>query len=406
MATFQYQGRDANASKIQGEIEAANEKTALNQLKSDGVIVIKLVEVSTQTNQRGSLTFTKKTVSLDELILLTRQLYALTKAGVPIIRTLKGLADTTKNETLAASLNGISESLVSGMDLASSFGQHPKIYSKIYISMVHIGESTGRLDEALKKLIYHLELERETRKRIKSALRYPIMVVSAIAIAITVITLFVIPQFSNLFAKLGADLPLPTIILMKTSTFMVNYWWLVFGVFIAAFFGIRQYIKTDDGELWWAKFRITVPLLGPIFKRIALARFSRSFAMMLSAGVPLLKSLSIVAEAVGNRYIGEHIDSMRQGIERGERISSTAASTGMFTPLVMQMIAVGEETGSVDQLLNEVADFYEQEVDYDLKQLSDAIEPILIVFLGGVVLVLALGVFLPMWDMGKAALGN
>ena len=249
-------------------------------------------------------------------------------------------------------------------------------------------------------------MERETRKRVKSALRYPIMVISAMAIAMVVITMFVIPSFSSVFNKLGADLPFATQILIGISEFMQNWWHMLLAGLVLTYIGFSQFIKTDDGAVWWDRVKLKIPLLGSIFERVALARFSRSFSMMLSAGVPILSTLSIVAGSVGNFYIGRAITSMATGVERGEQLTNTAMQTGLFTPLVLQMMSVGEETGAIDKLLDEVADFYEQEVDYELKQLADAIEPILLVFLGALVLLLALGVFLPVWELSGAVSGN
>ena len=227
-------------------------------------------------------------------------------------------------------------------------------------------------------------------------------VMSAMFLAITVINILVIPSFSSVFEKLGADLPITTRILVASSEFTINYWWAVLIVVIGSVVAWRRYVKTPEGLLWWDTKKLNLPLFGSLFKRIALSRFSRSFAMMLSSGVPILKGLSIVAESVGNKSIGTAIEDMYRGVERGERLTSTAAATGLFTPLVLQMMSVGEETGSIDTLLDDVADFYEEEIDYELKQLADSIEPILLVFLGVLVLILALGVFLPIWELSGA----
>lgn len=402
MADFKYTGRDNSGQQVTGQIAAANQTAAMSQLQSKNIIITRLTE-ATEEKKSAELSFSvKKKITLDDQVLLTRQLYALTKAGIPIIRALNGLAESTDNESLAEVLNAVANSLVSGSELATAFRQFPKIFSPIFISMIHVGENTGRLDLAFQKLTAHLELERETKKRIKSATRYPLFVVSAIMLAMTVINVMVIPNFASVFAKMGADLPIATQILMASSEFTINYWWLILIVMVGGTLSWLHFIKTPDGHLWWDTQKLRLPLFGSLFKRIALSRFSRSFSMMLSAGVPILKGLSIVAESVGNKSIGVAIEDMYRGVERGERLTSTAAATGLFTPLVLQMMAVGEETGSVDSLLDDVADFYEEEIDYELKQLADSIEPILLVFLGGLILVLALGVFLPIWDLSGA----
>jgi MSHA biogenesis protein MshG len=406
MSDFKYTGRDSTGQQVSGELEAVSRGAAISQLQLKKIILTSLIE---QTLEPKSIEFSftpKKKITLDDQVLLTRQLYALAKAGIPIIRALNGLAESSDNEQLSEVLNAVAVSLVSGSELATAFRQFPKIFSPIFISMIHVGENTGRLDLAFQKLTAHLELERETKKRIKSATRYPLFVVSAIMLAMTVINIMVIPSFASVFAKLGADLPFATRILMFTSEMTINYWWLILLVTIGGGYAWLRFIKTPVGLLWWDTKKLRLPLFGSLFKRIALSRFARSFSMMLSSGVPILKALSIVAESVGNKSIGVAIEDMSRGVERGERLTSTAAATGLFTPLVLQMMSVGEETGSVDTLLDDVADFYEEEIDYELKQLADSIEPILLVFLGGLVLVLALGVFLPIWDLGGAASGK
>ncbi|MBE0482529.1 MAG: type II secretion system F family protein [Bacterioplanes sp.] len=402
---FDYRGRDAKGNKVTGHLTAPSSQAALASLEEKQIIVLALDErrLVEKTASSSSWSFKRQCITIEEQILFTRQLYALTKAGVPIIQALTGLAESAQNPLLTDVLQRIAQSLIAGSDMVSAFRQFPEIFSPIYLSMIHIGENTGQMDKSLLNLIAHLELERETRKRMSSALRYPIMVMLAMGVALSVITLFVIPSFSSVFAKLGADLPLATRILMAVSSFAQQYWWLMGISGVVAFFGFRAWTNTLEGGLWWDAKKLRLPLLGTIFERIALGRFSRSLAMMMSAGVPILQSLKIVADSVGNRHVARAILAMRSGVERGDRLTNTASATGLFTPLVLQMMAVGEETGSVDRLLNEVAEFYEQEIDYELKQLADAIEPILLVFMGLLVLMLALGVFLPIWELGAAS---
>lgn len=406
MPDFQYSGRNESGQLVDGKLTAANQAAAMSQLQGQKIVITRFSETEEDAKSVEFNFSRPKKITLDDQVLLTRQLYALTKAGIPIIRALNGLAESTDNNRLAEVLNAIADSLISGSELATAFRQFPKVFSPIFVSMIHVGENTGRLDLAFQKLTAHLELERETKKRIKSATRYPLFVISAIVMAMTVINVMVIPNFASVFAKMGADLPVATQFLIASSDFTVNYWWLILLVVGGSGFAWYKFIKTPDGLLWWDTKKLRLPLFGSLFKRIALSRFSRSFAMMLSSGVPILKGLSIVAESVGNKSIGLAIEDMYRGVERGERLTSTAAATGLFTPLVLQMMSVGEETGSVDALLDDVADFYEEEIDYELKQLADSIEPILLVFLGVLILVLALGVFLPIWDLSGAMGGK
>lgn len=404
MPKFNYIGRKSSGEKVEGVIEASNSNAAATMLQSQQLIPVRIEPAVEETSNEIDLQqfLPKPKVTLDDLSMFCRQMHALTRSGMPIVRAITGLAETSKNETLAEVLNDIASNLVTGMALATAMHQHEELFSEIFISMIHVGESTGKLDEAFKKLVDHLELERETRSRIKQAMRYPMTVVLSISVALMVINLFVIPQFSKVFKKLGADLPVPTQILIATSEFTVAYWWAIIIAAVGGVFGFLHYIGTEDGEVWWDRIKLKLPLIGKIFEKIALSRFARSFAMMSESGVPILQGLNIVGATIGNKHISSSIDGMRRGIERGDSLARTAAASGMFTPLILQMIAVGEETGSVDQLLHDVADFYEEEVDYDLKSLSQAIEPILLVFMGALVVILALGVFLPMWELSSA----
>lgn len=408
MAKFQFQGRDAKGSAVQGVLEVANANAAANELLKKGITPIKITEQAAKQASIASINIQliKPKVNLDELIIFCRQMNALARAGIPIIRAMKGLADSTKSELLKDTLYDVARRLEAGNNLATSMQAHPKVFSELFISMIHVGENTGQLETAFKRLSENLEMERDTRKRIKAATRYPTMVISAIFIALFIVNLFVIPKFAGVFAKFGAELPLPTQILVATSNFCLNYWWLILALVFGAIYGFKEWIKTEDGAYRWDRKKLRLPIVGVLFEQIALSRFTRNFAMMLSAGMPITHALAIAAEASGNKYIGKQIIGMKNGIERGDSLLRTARATEIFTPLVLQMMAVGEETGSVDSLLNEVADFYDEEADYSLKRLSEAIEPILIVAMGGIVLILALGVFLPIWDLGQAAMGR
>lgn len=408
MARFEYKGRDEEGAQVSGELEVVSESAAANELLKKGITPVQISELQETSKSLGSINIQliKPKVTLDELIIFCRQMNALARAGIPIIRAMKGLADSTKSEVLRETLFDVSQRLESGVNLASCMQAHPKVFSDLFISMIHVGENTGQLEEAFKRLSESLEMERDTRKRIKQATRYPTMVISAIFIALFIVNLFVIPKFASVFAKFGADLPLPTQILVATSEFCLAYWWLIIGLIFAGIYAFKQWVATENGNYIWDRKKLGFPIVGVLFEQIALSRFTRNFAMMLSSGMPITHALAIAAEASGNKFIGKRIIDMKVGIERGDSLLRTARSTEIFTPLVLQMMAVGEETGSIDSLLDEVADFYDEEADYSLKRLSEAIEPILIVAMGGIVLVLALGVFLPIWDLGQAAMGR
>ena len=408
MATYKYRGRNSKGEAVDGQLVVASQNAAANELARQGITPIRIVEEAEKAGKELSINFDifPKKVTLDELIIFCRQMNALARAGIPIIRAMKGLAESTRSEKLKETLMDVASRLESGTNLASSMQAHPKVFSELFISMIHVGENTGQLEEAFHQLSENLELERDTRKRVKQATRYPTMVLSAIFIALFIVNIFVIPKFASVFKKFGADLPLPTQILVATSNFCLEYWWLMIGLVIAAIFSFRYWVRTEKGKYEWDRRKLNFPIVGILFEQITLSRFTRNFAMMLKAGMPITHALAIAAEAAGNHYIASRIVEMKNSIERGDSLLRSARSTEVFTPLVLQMISVGEETGSIDSLLDQVADFYDEEADYSLKRLAESIEPILIVVMGGIVLVLALGVFLPIWDLGSAAMGR
>lgn len=386
---------------MEGALEAASAEAVAAQLMNSGITPIDITEsrdapgVLAQLRQRME----SGPPDLAELILLSRQLYTLMRAGVPLGQGLSGLARSTRNATLRQALTTIKTTIEGGRELSAALALHPDIFTSIYVSTVRIGENTGRLDEAFLSLSEYLDRERDTRARIKAALRYPTFVIVAIGIAIGVINVVVVPQFAQIFERAHVALPLPTRIIMGTSAFFVAWWPMLLGGIVAGIAGFRIWSQTEQGRYQWDRIKLRIPIVGDIIYRATLGRFSRGFAMSLSAGVPLTQALTIMAQAVDNEYVGQRIRLMRNGVERGESLTRTAAATGMFTPLVLQMLSVGEESGAIDTLLAEVAGFYEREVDYDIKNLAQTIEPVLIAVLAVFVLIFALGVFLPLWDL-------
>ncbi|EPM5584142.1 type II secretion system F family protein [Vibrio vulnificus] len=400
MTTFHYQGRTLDGNKANGQIDAVTSEAAAEQLMNRGIIPVSITQGKTGSGLDFDLNaLFAPAVPLEILVLFCRQLYSLTKAGVPLLRSMRGLVQNCENKQLKAALEEVVAELTNGRSLSASMQLHSKVFSPLFVSMIHVGENTGRLDQALLQLANYYEQELETRKRIKTAMRYPTFVISFIVVAMFILNVKVIPQFASMFSRFGVDLPLPTRILIGMSEFFVNYWMLLAGFIVGLIFGFKAWVATADGRERWDKWRLKFPVVGGVVNRAQLSRFSRTFALMLKAGVPLNQSLALSAEAMGNRYLELKILKMKADIEAGSQVSVTAINSGIFTPLVIQMISVGEETGRIDELLMEVADFYDREVDYDLKTLTARIEPILLVIVAGMVLVLALGIFLPMWGM-------
>jgi len=412
MPAFNYIGRDASGSRVKGVVEAANSVVVAEQLSRKRIIPISIESANNATANLGSKDIDindllgLNQVTLDDLIVFCRQMYALVKSGVPILRAINGMAESSTSVKLKSALTEVSAQLEGGFPLSTALHQHPKLFSPLFVSLVHVGENTGNLDDAFLKLASYFEREQETRKRIKTALRYPSFVLIAIVAALVILNIFVIPTFANMFTKLGADLPWATKILIGSSNFFLNYWPHMLIVSIVAIFSLRRYLKTPKGMYLWDKRKLKLPVVGGVIERSILSRFAHSFAIILRAGVPMTSGLTLVADAVDNTYMREKILAMRSSIESGESLLRAGVTSTLFTPLVLQMIAVGEETGRVDELLREVGDYYEREVDYELSTLTARIEPIMIAIVAGMVLVLALGIFSPMWDMMSAFQGK
>lgn len=410
MPYYAYKGRNARGEMLQGTIEGADSGAIATQLFSTGITPVEIVEAKkpvAAANEDGWLAaLLERKVSSMDVQMFCRQMYTLLKSGVPIMRGLAGLQESATNKAFARIIGDLRESLDSGRELSSSMRRHPDIFDNFFLSMVRVGEMTGRLEEVFLRLFDHLEFDRDMRQRVKSALRYPSFVIIAMAIAIVVVNIFVIPQFQKVFDSFKTELPLMTRILINSSEFTTNYWPFILVCLGMVVFGFRFWIGTESGRYEWDKRKLKLPIAGKIMMKGTMARFARSFSLSSRSGVPIVQSLTTVSQTVDNAYLCARIEQMRDGVERGESILRTSVAAGVFTPIVLQMIAVGEETGSLDDLMDEIAQMYEREVDYELKTLSAQIEPILIVFLGVLVTILALGIFLPIWDLGKAAMGN
>jgi MSHA biogenesis protein MshG len=409
---FAYRGRNARGELMQGVLEGLDAGAVADQLFGTGVTPLEITQTNKKVTTAGGAgrddglwqRLTRKRVSSLDVQLFSRQLYTLLKAGVPIMRGLAGLQESCTNKSFARVVQDLRESLDSGRELSAAMRRHPECFSSFYLAMVRVGEMTGRLEEVFLRLFDHMEFDRDMRDRVKSAMRYPSFVMIAMVAAMAVVNIFVIPQFEKVFKTFHAELPLMTRILIETSRFSVA-WWPAFALgIVGSVMAFRAWIRTGAGRLAWDRYKLRIPIAGKIIHKGTMARFARSFALSIRSGVPIVQALSVVAQTSDNAYLASRIEQMRDGVERGESILRTATNAKVFTPMVLQMVAVGEESGSIDELMDEIAMMYEREVDYELKTLSSQIEPILITFLGVMVLILALGIFLPIWDLGKVAL--
>ncbi len=407
MPSYAYKGRDAGGKLVEGVADGADSGAVVDLLRARGLTPVAIVPARGGAGKASfdwNFRLTRPRVGHIDLLLFSRQMYTLLKSGVPILRALSGLQDAAINPEMKRVIGEIRESLEGGRDLSAALARHPRVFSPFYLAMVRVGEATGLLEEIFLRLFEHLEFERYMREQVKSALRYPSFVVLAMVIAIVVVNIFVIPAFAKVFAGFGAQLPLMTRILLNFSAFMLESWPLLLAAATGGMLAFRAWVRTSRGRYAWDRLSLRFPIAGKIVHKAALSRFARSFALATRSGVPLMQALANSAQTVDNRYVARAIEGMRDNVERGESLLRAAISSDIFTPIVLQMVAVGEESGAVDEMMDEIGDMYRQEVEYELKTLSQQIEPILIVLLGVMVLILALGIFLPMWDLGKIAL--
>lgn len=405
MPFFSYKGRNNKGELVKGVLEGYDRSALARQLFSIGITPVEIIPgPAPSSGNSQAISLFEERVNAMDIMMFSRQMYTLLKAGIPIMSALSGLLTSTKNKAFIKVIADIRASLDSGRELSAALSQHPKLFNNFYVSMIRVGETTGMLDRIFLRLFDHLEFEKFMRDQIKAALRYPIFVVIAMIVAIVVINIFVIPAFAKVFANMGAELPLMTRALLSFSNFMVNSWPQLLAGLAGGIYLFRSYIASDKGRYQWDSFRLKTPIAGPIIHKATMARFARSFALSSKSGVPIMSALNLIAQTVDNDFIADKVEQMRLGVERGDSVYRTASNSGVFNSLVLQMIAVGEESGALDDLMEEIADMYQRDVEYEIKTLGAKIEPILIVFLGILVLILALGIFLPIWDLGKVSL--
>lgn len=401
MSSFRYRGRSGRGDLITGRLEAETVDAVASRLLNLGITPL---QIDADSDRGASVEEWLRRLGAGrpttvDLVLFSRQMYAITKSGLPLLRGLRGLAESTHNVVMRDVLHDVLQSLESGRDLASSLARHPTIFTSLFISMVRVGESTGTLDNAFLRLCDYLGQDQDVQDRVKAALRYPIIVVIMIALAVAVITVFVIPNFTPLFKILGNDIPWPTRVIMGASDLVVHHGvvLIIGGVLIAT--GIYRYLATPGGRYQWDRYKLKIPVIGDLIRQSILSRVTRSLAISLEAGLPMIQALTLLSRSSGNEFLAERLLRLRDAVERGDSLSRAATTSAIFPSLVLQMMMVGEESGELTRLLDEIAGFYQREVDYRLKNLTALIEPILIVGVGGMVLILALGVFLPMWNM-------
>jgi MSHA biogenesis protein MshG len=406
MPLFAYVARDARGARVEGRLEAANAALLADALAAQGVLLVRAAPCLENADGAGAY-FDRKfgaRIVIDDLLMFCRQLATLLKAGVPLLRSLQGLYESATKASFAALLERLRQQLEAGRQLSAAMQREEPVFSRYMVSMVRVGEATGRMSEVFLGLHAQLSFERENREQVRSALRYPIFVLCAAAAALVALNVFVIPAFAKVYRGLNTELPLITRILIAFSDFFVHYWGALAAFVLALAGGLAWALRTESGRRIRDQTLLQVPIFGPLVRKAALARFTKSFGLALDAGVTVVDALQVALETTGNVVLSERIGQMKASAERGETLAKAARATGVFTPTILQMIAVGEETGALGEMMNEVADYYQKEVEYAVRGLAAQIEPIMIVLMGCMVLVVALGVFLPMWDLSRAVI--
>lgn len=406
--TFHYEGRDSSGNLVSGDLTANTIEDVLSHLEKHNIVPtdIQATKKSIFNSQDSPSVYVllrelmgNHEVELHETLSFCRQLAALNSAGVPLIKAINQLAQSSDSPLLKNILLTVAKDIAAGLDLGASLKKHSGAFSQIVINTIEIGEKTGHLNEVLHQLSNYLEATIINRRNLMSALRYPILVVVAIISAMIIISFFVIPKFMAIFAHFKAKLPLPTVIVMALSQFLVNHWIMLLAITCGIILGIYQLLKIPAIHYLWDKKKLSLPILGHLQKRIILSQFSWTFSLVLRSGIPLIQGLILAADSTGNLYVSKQLLEISDNIQHGEPFSRAAAMSDLFIPTVVQMIAVGEEGGKLDELISEIAKYYDSEVSYDIRRLNELIEPILLAFLGVMILILALSVYLPMWDL-------
>ena len=405
MPNYSYQAINESGKNVTGMLEAESVDAATSIILGRGLIPSKLSQARVTS---GDDWWTKiksigAAIKVSDLIIFTKQFRSMLGAGVPILRLLQVLELQTESQVLKDAITKVGYDIRQGSSISEAFEKYPKIFSPLYCSMVKAGEISGNVPGVLDRLIYIVEHEAKLKSDIKSALRYPMIVVIALGIAFIILLTFVVPQFASMFTKSGLVLPLPTKIAMLLYSYLKNYWYLILTAIAIIVFGLSSYFKTENGRFMRDTFLLELPILGPLFKKAALSRFASIFAILQTSGVPVMQSLGILSITIGNAAISRDFDYVRDRIEEGAGISAPLKSAKYFTPMVVDMIAIGEESGNIDEMLREITKHYDDEVEYAVKGLSDAIGPILIVGLAAVVGFFALAIFMPIWDLTQLA---
>jgi type IV pilus assembly protein PilC len=399
MPAFTYTARALNGDLKTAEITAANRDEVVAQLRKQRLNVVKIDEKKDADNKKK-----KKggKISMRDIVIFTRQFSTMINAGLPLVQALDILAKQSENQALKDVTMSVVFDVESGHTVADALRKHPNAFSDLYVNMVAAGEAGGILDTILMRLAVFMEKNDALVRKVKGAMIYPGVISSVAVIAISVLLIFVIPTFEKMFASVGLSLPLPTRVVIAMSKFLTGYWWAVIAAGVAGFYGFKNYYASNDGKLVVDRLMLKAPVLGDVLRKSSVSRFTRTLGTLIGSGVSILEGLEITAKTAGNRVISDAIMESRASIAGGETIAAPLQKSQVFPPMVISMIAVGEQTGGLDEMLSKIADFYDEEVDAAVSNLLSLMEPVMIVFLGVVVGGMVVAMYLPIFDMINA----
>ena len=400
--TFQYKVKDKSGKLVEGSLEAENAQLVVSKLRSMGYVPIEIEQKGGASFQRElKLPFLSDRVKLKDVAVFSRQFATMINSGLSLLRSLNILAEQTESKPLAEIVGQVRMDVERGSSLSQAMTKHPKAFNRLYVSMVRAGEVGGALDSVLTRLADTIEKQVELRRKVKSAMTYPLVVGVLVLVIVTAMLLFVIPMFQGIYKQLGGTLPPPTQILINISNICRKFWYLIFLAEVGAAFAFRRWINSEEGRKQWDAIKLKIPIFGKLVRKTALARFSRTLSALVRSGVPILESLDIVAETAGNHVVANAVRDTQAAVKRGDPLSKNLEEHPVFPPMVVQMMAVGEETGALDEMLDKIADFYDQEVEATVDALTSLIEPLLIVVMGVCVGGMIISLYLPMFNIIK-----
>ncbi len=401
MAQYTYKARDKYGKLIKGNIEAASPLAAEQQVEKLALIPISIEESAAGLSLEGFLPDISLFggISKKDVIVFSRQLATLYQSGVPFSKSIDSLMEFSRNKAFKGVLAEIKKDVEGGQTLSNSLAKYPKVFSEIYVNMVAVGETTGLLYDILMRMAMILEKQEALKTKVKSATFYPKIVISAIIIAVVILVGFVIPKFAMLYKSFNVPLPLETRILVAISNYFTAYWYIFLIAAAALVLGVKFYLNTNSGRLWWDKNKLKIPIFGSIFYKSMMSQFTRIFGLLFQSGLPVSRAFELMRNAVNNKYFTAKIDEIHENITKGQSITDSFKNSKIFSGIVIQMVSVGEETGHIDEMLAKVSDYLDEDLDRQLNTLQASIEPILLTIIFGMVLFLALAIYLPIIDV-------